>query len=192
MRKITIEMLEDRGYIISEEDKNIGFGEFVSKLEEDKINLEAKHSKSDVKMVYVNYILESKSFSKKDLVALKVMIDENYGTKEMAVLIIVPEKPTPQISKELQNDEYKGYEVFLTKSLLFNITKHILVPKHVLATDKEIEELLEQYKVTKSQLPRLPPTDPVAKYYGFKNGDIVKIFRQSDMTGESIYYRQVK
>ena len=43
------------------------------------------------------------------------------------------------------------------------------IPKHVLATDKEIEELLEQYKVTKSQLPRLPPTDPVAKYYGFKN-----------------------
>lgn len=192
VRKTIMEMLDDRGYLVTAEDKNLLFGEFITRLEENKINIEANFNNSDVKMVYVNYILDSKSFSKKDLVSLKAMIDEKFSTKDITVIIIVPDKPTPQISKELLNDEYKGYEIFLMKNLVINITKHELVPKHQLMTEEEVDNLLEKYKMTKSQLPRLQITDPVAKYYGFKMGDVCKIYRQSDMTGESIHYRIVK
>ena len=192
VRQTTIEMLVDRGYTISLEDRSLPYEQFSSRLEENAIDLEATHSKSDVKMAYVAFILDTKSFSKKDLVNLKIMIDEKYATKEMTVIIVVQDKPTPQIAKELLNEEYKGYEVFLMKNLIFNITHHDLVPKHVILTEEEGKRILEEFQTTKSQLPKLLSTDPVAKYYGMKSGDICKIFRQSPMTGESIYYRLVK
>ena len=136
--------------------------------------------------------METKTFSKKDLLNLKLYMDENYPTKEMTVIIITQDKPTPQIAKELLNDEFKLYEVFLTKMLMFNITHHELVPKHTILTEDESKKVIDNFDATKSQLPKLLPTDPVAKYYGMKTGTVCQIVRNSPMTGESIYYRIVK
>jgi len=192
VRKTTIEMLEDRGFLVSEEDKNLSYQDFSNRLEENQINITASHRSSELKTVYVSYVLESKSFSKKDLVNLKAYIDETFPTKEMSVIVIVQEKPTPQIAKEIQSDEFKSYEIFLTKNLMFNITHHTLVPKHIILNEEEIEKVLEEFQSTRSQLPKLSLNDPVAKYYGMKTGDVCKIIRHSPMTGESFYYRIVK
>jgi len=75
---------------------------------------------------------------------------------------------------------------------MINITHHEIVSKHILLTPEEIEKVLEEYQTVRSQLPKLLVTDPVAKYYGMKAGDVCKIIRQSPMTGESYYYRIVK
>ncbi len=192
VRKTTIEMLEDRNFIVSEEDKHLGYQDFANRLEENRINITAPHRVDPLRIVYVSYILESKTFSKKDLLSLKAYIDENFPTKEVTVIVIVLEKPTPQIAKELLNDEFKSYEIFLTKNLMFNITHHELVPKHVLLKEDEVLGVFEDFQATKTQLPKLPITDPVAKYYGMKSGDVCRIIRQSPMTGESHYYRIVK
>lgn len=192
VRKTTIEMLEDRNFKVSDEDKGLPYQDFASRLDENQIDIIANHKSSDVKVAYVSYILDSKTFSKKDLLTKKAFIDENFPTKEMTVIIIVQEKPTPQIAKELQNDEFKSYEIFLTKNLMFNITHHEIVPRHIILTEEESKKVLDDYQSTKSQLPKLLSTDPVAKYYGMKSGDICRIIRHSPMTGESIYYRMVK
>ena len=191
VRKTTMEMLEDRGYNVSEEDKNMNYEDFTNRLEENAIQLVASYRDNPIKMAYVTFILDAKSFSKKDLVALKVMIDEKYPTNEMTV-IIIQDKQTPQIAKELLNDEYKLYEIFSMKNLMFNITQHEIVPKHILLTPEETDVILKQYQTTRTQLPKLLTTDPVAKYYGMKTGDVCKIIRQSPMTGESYYYRILK
>lgn len=191
VRKTSMEMLEDRGYEVSAEDKNMNYEDFTNRLEENAIQLVAIHRTNPIKMAYVTFILDSKSFSKKDLVALKVLIDEKYPTNEMTV-IIVQDKQTPQIAKELLNDEYKLYEIFSMKNLMFNITHHEIVPKHILLTHEEVDLILKQYQTTRAQLPKLLTTDPVAKYYGMKAGDVCKIIRQSPMTGESYYYRILK
>jgi DNA-directed RNA polymerase I, II, and III subunit RPABC1 len=191
VRKTTMEMLEDRGYEVSEEDKNMNYEDFTNRLEENSIQLIATHRMNPVKMVYVAFILDAKSFSKKDLVALKALMDEKYPTNEVTV-IIVQDKQTPQIAKELLNDEYKLYEIFSMKNLMFNITHHEIVPQHILLTQEEADMILKQYQTTRTQLPKLLTTDPVAKYYGMKAGDICKIIRQSPMTGESYYYRILK
>jgi len=151
----------------------------------------ATHRTNPVKMAYVTFILDAKSFSKKDLVALKALMDEKYPTNKMTV-IIVQDKQTPQIAKELLNDEYKLYEIFSMKNLMFNITHHEIVPKHILLNQEEVEQILRVFKTTRAQLPKLLTTDPVAKYYGMKAGDVCKIIRQSPMTGESYYYRILK
>lgn len=191
VRKTTMEMLEDRGYEVSTEDKNMNYEDFTNRLEENAIQLVAIHRTNPVKMAYVAFILDAKSFSKKDLVALKTHMDEKYPTNEMTV-IIVQDKQTPQITKELLNDEYKLYEIFSMKNLMFNITHHEIVPRHIILNQEEIEEMLKIFKTTRAQLPKLLTTDPVAKYYGMKAGDVCKIIRQSPMTGESYYYRILK
>jgi len=191
VRKTTMEMLEDRGYEVSTEDKNMNYEDFTNRLEENAIQLVATHRTNPIKMAYVAFILDAKSFSKKDLVALKALMDEKYPTNEVTV-IIVQDKQTPQIAKELLNDEYKLYEIFSMKNLMFNITHHEIVPKHILLNQEEIELVLKQYQTTRAQLPKLLTTDPVAKYYGMKAGDVCKIIRQSPMTGESYYYRILK
>ena len=191
VRKTTIEMLEDRGFEVSEEDKNMNYEDFTNRLEENAIQLIATHRMNPVKMVYVAFILDAKSFSKKDLVALKALMDEKYPTNEVTV-IIVQDKQTPQIAKELLNDEYKLYEIFSMKNLMFNITHHEIVPRHILLNQEEVDMILKQYQTTRAQLPKLLTTDPVAKYYGMKAGDVCKIIRQSPMTGESYYYRILK
>ena len=192
IRKTTLEMIQDRGFKVSDEDLMMTYQDFSNRLEENQINIISLHESSNLKGIYVHHILETKTFSKKDLLNLKLFIDENYPTKEMTVIIITQDKPTPQIAKELLNDEFKLYEVFLTKMLMFNITHHELVPNHVVLTEEEAKKVIDDFDATKSQLPKLLPTDPIAKYYGMKTGTICKIVRNSQMTGESIYYRIVK
>ena len=41
-------------------------------------------------------------------------------------------------------------------------------------------------------MPRLLSSDPVARYFGMKSGDVCRIIRNSQMTGETSYYRMVK
>ena len=72
-----------------------------------------------------------------------------------------------------------------------DITKNELVSKHVLLTDNEKQEVLNQYKITLRQLPRILLNDPVILHLGGKLGDVVKIIRESPNAGESMYYRVV-
>ncbi|MDI6826039.1 MAG: DNA-directed RNA polymerase subunit H [Candidatus Aenigmarchaeota archaeon] len=73
-----------------------------------------------------------------------------------------------------------------------NILNHELVPKHILLTSKEKEEVIRRYGIRKlSQFPKILKSDPVIKKLNAKPGDLIKIIRKSDTAKESIYYRVV-
>ena len=76
--------------------------------------------------------------------------------------------------------------------MIFNITHHELVPKHIILTKEEENELLEKYNTTRGKLPKLSKSDPIAKYYGMKSDQICKILRKSPEVGEYVYYRLVR
>ena len=76
--------------------------------------------------------------------------------------------------------------------MTFNITKHVFVPKHVILTMEEENEVLDKYQATKNKFPKMSIQDPVAKYYGMKSDQMVKILRNDSEVGLSISYRIVK
>lgn len=116
---------------------------------------------------------------------LKKFIEDNDK-----VIIIFKEKINNLNVKNLKELNIIGLETFTIKELLFNISKHELVPKHEIVKDDEIKEMMEMYQIKqKSQLPIILRTDPMAKYLDVKSGDVIKVTRISPSAGETIVYR---
>ncbi len=72
-----------------------------------------------------------------------------------------------------------------------SLQDHVLVPKHEILKESEVEELLRLLGVSKEQLPKIKSSDPIVKEIGAKPGDIVKITRKSLTANVSIFYRLV-
>jgi len=73
----------------------------------------------------------------------------------------------------------------------FDITKHVLVPKHIKLNQEEINELLQKYNVSLRQLPRISVKDPMSKLLEAKIGDVIKIIRKSQTASQSEFFRVV-
>lgn len=72
-----------------------------------------------------------------------------------------------------------------------DVSSHVLVPKHVLLTKEETEEVLERYRIKPYQLPYIKRSDPAVRDLKAQAGDIIKIIRRSVTAGEAIAYRYV-
>ena len=81
----------------------------------------------------------------------------------------------------------------MTKKKQIDVLLHKFVPKHVLLTKDESQQLLDKYNIEVNDLPQAFEKDPVAIAIGAKEGDIIKIIRDSDTTVKNVnYYRYVK
>jgi len=77
------------------------------------------------------------------------------------------------------------------KKKRIKIEKHILIPKHTKLSEKEKKELLEQYKISVQELPRIRIDDPAIQSLKPKVNDVIKIMRKSLTAGEAVFYRCV-
>ena len=68
---------------------------------------------------------------------------------------------------------------------------HEIVPEHSKLSDKESKDLFNQFNVTIREMPKILVSDPAIVNLNVKEGDVVKIVRNSRTAGESIFYRGV-
>ena len=116
-------------------------------INEGEIDIEAKSKDSDA-LTYVYFYLDSKNYGKKNLENLKEEVNKKYGDKEVNVIIVLEDKPTAQLNKEINTEDYSNFEIFLVKNLMINITKHVNVPRHEIIKDKEeIDKIVGEYHV---------------------------------------------
>jgi DNA-directed RNA polymerase subunit H (RpoH/RPB5) len=81
-------------------------------------------------------------------------------------------------------------QYFHMKQLLYNPSKHSLVPKHTKLSPEESMEVMEKYMIkSKTQMPYISHNDVMAKRLGLKQGDIIKIDRYNENSGLSFGYR---
>ena len=122
------------------------------------------------------------------------LIEEKTYKKNDTIILIIKDKLTnyEQVAYYFDNIYSKNkifIQLFNIDMLMYNVTHHKLVPKHIMLKEEEKQNLLKKYNVTYEQLQYILKDEPVAKYYGMNKGDVCKIIRNSETAGEFINYR---
>lgn len=185
IRKTLLEMLGDRKYQIPSEIKDLNIQHFMAQYENNEIDIVLDN-------MYIRFFEEDKSFAKNDLKNnYAEIIEENGDT--INVIIIIKDKIAAAVKTELEKNTYANLEIFTHNELIFNITKNYLVPKHILMNEEEKQEVYNKYNMKNNDhFQQILVTDPVAKYYAMRVGDLCKIIRSSPSSGVGISYRAVR
>ncbi len=78
-----------------------------------------------------------------------------------------------------------------TKTFEYSAKNHIMVPNHTKLNVQEKKELLEQYKINLNNLSKIRFSDPAIAHLKVKEGDIIKVVRDSATVTTATYYRGV-
>jgi len=76
---------------------------------------------------------------------------------------------------------------------MVDVSQHELVPDHALLDGETLEDVLEEYNIKKTDLPKIKRTDPALRDLDedIQTGDVVKVTRDSRTTERAIVYRLV-
>ena len=73
---------------------------------------------------------------------------------------------------------------------MVDVSNHELVPDHNVLDDSEIEDVMQEYNIRRTDLPKIKRTDP-ALPSAAEVGDVVEIVRDSRTTNRAVVYRLV-
>jgi DNA-directed RNA polymerase subunit H (RpoH/RPB5) len=194
INKTVYEMFEQRGYTITHEDygedEDCGNGE-EGGVKQNYLKGTTNHGTNIV--VFLNVIGKFNVCNFSSVVGILNKMNVNHCIIIYDVITSAVKKLIDNISylqlKDIKTIQHKignfinlKIELFESRQLRYNITKHELVPKHIRLSDEEA------LPFKKEKYPILKHDDPVAKFYGFEKNNIIKIIR----SGGYICYRIVK
>jgi DNA-directed RNA polymerase subunit H (RpoH/RPB5) len=86
-------------------------------------------------------------------------------------------------------------QLFNLKTLMFDVTEHVLVPHHARLEPtfhtEEIRTIQKKYNVSSmAQFANISHLDPVARFIGLQENDLCKITRRNQTGGDFVYYRR--
>jgi DNA-directed RNA polymerase subunit H len=141
---------------------------------------------AEVGKLRIIYYLENKV----KIADIRALISEDVSKFEL-YMVVSKEKVSLTNNKAI-HDMTKNVQVFEIRELQFNISSHILVPKHRLvnADSESLNAIFTKLNIkSRSQLPVILKTDPMAKFLNARTGDLVEILRNSPTSGEHVFYR---
>lgn len=198
------DMLKSRG------DDITLFEEHEASIDKDKYERDAsciEYETSNTTLIFAltkqtrkNIILELKEDLKDDTGTLSTLSTLSFVKKHRGKhnIILIFNNDTVSLPLISQLNKYDKIfqknggmlQYFQVKQLMFNPTKHEYVPQHIKLADSEVGDFMKKYMIrSKLDMSRIYPNDPIAKWLGLKYGDIVKIIRYNENSGESYYYR---
>ena len=71
------------------------------------------------------------------------------------------------------------------------VGEHSFVPQHEIVEEKEKKTLLDRYAANPSDFPKILITDAAIAHLSTKEGDLIKISRDSLTAGSAVFYRIV-
>ena len=178
VRQTLYEMLFDRGY-----------NKIDSQQEDDKVIIAINENTN--KRIFVYFVSDAK-VSVKKVKAIRDLMAESVD--KYACLCLVYKNTITTFAKQFiatDIDPNLHVQAFSEKELIFNVTKHELVPKFNILTSEEKRDVVQKYKTTSKHFPRMHTTDPISRYYGLLPGAMVKVTRKSPTALSYESYRVV-
>lgn len=198
IRLNTLNMLKKRNLDIPNNIYNLSIKEFSIQYENKNIDISLNIDNNGITKIYYIYFYNSIQFGKNELKTIVNDILNRYkpdvsNISDINILILLKEKCNIQVNKEINTQAmYQNVKIFHQASLMIDIGNHIFQPNFILLNSEQVKEVLQRYYTNINQLPILKVTDPIAKYYDFKVGDVVKIVPNNAKTGYHPRYRLVK
>ena len=118
---------------------------------------------------------------------------KQYGVGD--AIIISSKALSPSANKHIQGLLSYTIQVFDEIEMAYDPTAHFLVPKHIPLTREEAQEFLSSNNIDIEELPNILSDDIIAKYYGLRQGDIVRIERENMFETsiiKSVSYKAIK
>ncbi|KAF5392279.1 hypothetical protein D9757_001489 [Collybiopsis confluens] len=187
------ELVKDRGFSVSDEEINMDLATFrhsfsnqTGSVDRNQLNFFSNAIANPNEQLFV-FFSDEKSVGVKTMRKMLSILEEK-GIQQG--VIVFPGNMTPSARKVIvaMASQYR-LEEFSESDLLVNITHHTLVPTHEVLSPVDKKALLEKYRLKETQLPRIQLADPVARYYGLRRGQVVKITRPSETSGRYTSYR---
>ena len=75
-------------------------------------------------------------------------------------------------AKQFISNNFPKTEIFTEVELMVNLVDYVLIPKHEVLTTEEAENFYKEFNCKKRNMPKMLTSDPIARYYNVKNGDI--------------------
>jgi len=73
---------------------------------------------------------------------------------------------------------------------MVDVSQHELVPEHVLLDEGDVDDVLDEYDIDRTDLPKIKRKDPALPDEA-SVGDVVQIVRDSRTTDTAVVYRLV-
>ena len=101
---------------------------------------------------------------------IKSIYDAIASDPDTVHIVVTPTKCSPQAKKELPVNA----EIFIFDELLIDLPRHVQVSRHSQVTEQDLQRYLGK-SFQKGDLPLLPTSDPMARWYAWPKGSIIFI-----------------
>jgi DNA-directed RNA polymerase subunit H (RpoH/RPB5) len=182
-RRIVSEMLTDRGL-------DVEWSEVDSEAATDRTFLESMTGSAEKPDGTTFKVMWTASLSAETVKAAAADFSTEGSTTSHILMVVGAETNAAKEKVGVYNrvNPTHRLEVWRWDLCQFNLVRHVLVPRHSLATQEEFETISRIHHLAAENFPGLLTTDPVCRWYDFPVGGMVKIERSST----SISYRVVR